>query len=428
MKFSRQPRKTSERQHPSPAYTPSAATTLPDPGHPRRGEATEAEETHEQPLSPGRERVSHLWSDGLGTIGTRSLQVILVVILATGVVIALGRLSVVVIPFTLDIILASALWPLVRRLRRTLSPMLTAWTVLLGALVVIGGVVTGIVATVIHQWDTLANKAVEGFESVRSWLNHLPFDISQGQIDQAFDKGKDLLLSPQVGAGALSGASAAGSFFTGLGLTLVILFFFLKDGDKIWQFFVSWMPERHRDTWQKAGHRARNSFGGYIQGTTIVAAVDAIGIGLVMLFCGVPLAFPLAVVVFLGGYIPLVGATVAGILCVMITLVSNGFWAALIVLIGTIAVQQLEGNLLQPVVMGNTLHLHGMVVLIALTGGSVLGGIVGALISVPLVAALWAMVKVISGREGPLDDPAARKRHKSVRKQAKRRLKAAKRA
>lgn len=372
--------------------------------------------------------MSHLWSDGLGTIGTRSLQVILVVILATGVVIALGRLSVVVIPFTLDIILASALWPLVRRLRRTLSPMLTAWTVLLGALVVIGGVVTGIVATVIHQWDTLANKAVEGFESVRSWLNHLPFDISQGQIDQAFDKGKDLLLSPQVGAGALSGASAAGSFFTGLGLTLVILFFFLKDGDKIWQFFVSWMPERHRDTWQKAGHRARNSFGGYIQGTTIVAAVDAIGIGLVMLFCGVPLAFPLAVVVFLGGYIPLVGATVAGILCVMITLVSNGFWAALIVLIGTIAVQQLEGNLLQPVVMGNTLHLHGMVVLIALTGGSVLGGIVGALISVPLVAALWAMVKVISGREGPLDDPAARKRHKSVRKQAKRRLKAAKRA
>jgi predicted PurR-regulated permease PerM len=391
--------------------------------------ATKADDENEaQPLKPGRERVAHLWSDGLGTVGTRALQIILVVILIAGICIAVSTLSVVMIPLMLDIILASALWPLVRALRRKLSPLLTAWTVLLGAFVVLGGIITGIVATIVHEWDGLVDKAVEGFEQLRDWAEHLPFTISQDQIDELLSKAGKVLTSSQFSASALSGISAAGEFFTGLVLTLVVLFFFLKDGDKIWQFFISWVPERHRSTWQRAGSRARDSFGGYARGTTIVAAVDAIGIGLVMAFCGVPLAFPLAMLVFLGAYIPMVGATVAGILSVLVTLVSNGLWPALIVLIGTVVVQQLEGHLLQPVVMGSTLHLHGLVILLGLAGGTVLGGIVGALISVPLIAAAWAMVKVVSGREGSLDDPEARKRHKRVRKQAKRRLKQAKSA
>lgn len=390
--------------------------------------AGENEDQTSQPLTPSRERVAHLWSDNLGTLGTRSLQIILLIILVTGIFIGISTLSVVVIPVMISTILACALWPLVKLLRKKLSPLLTAWTVLIGAFVVLGGIITGIVATVVNEWDGLATKAVEGFEQLQKWVEHLPISITQDQVDSALSSAGDFLTSASFGSSALSGLSTAGNFVTGLVLALVVMFFFLKDGDKIWQFLVSWVPERHRSTWQKAGSRARDSFGGYLRGTTIVAAVDALGIGLVMLFCGVPLTFPLAILVFLGAYIPMVGATVAGILCVLVTLVSSGFWPAVIVLIGTIVVQQLEGNLLQPVVMANTLSLHGLVVLLGLTGGTVLGGIVGALISVPLIAAGWAMVKVISDREGPLDDPEARKRHKSVRKQAKKRLKSTKRA
>lgn len=384
-----------------------------------------SDETRPAPRTPGHPRVAHLWSDGLGTWATRALQLILVIVLAAGVIFAMHTLTLIVLPLMLDIILASALWPLVRLLRKRISPLLTAWVVLLGAFIVLGGIISGIVATVVHQWDDLAQKSREGFSQVQDLIQHLPVTITQDQIDSALSKAGTYLTSANFGQSALTGLSSVGDFLTGLGLTLVILFFFLKDGDKIWQFFMSWMPERNRGVWERAGLRARDSFGGYLRGTTIVAAADALGIGLVMAICAVPLAFPLAIIVFLGAYIPMVGATVAGVLSVLVTLVTTGTWQAVAVAIGTIVVQQLEGHLLQPVVMGSTLHLHGLVILLSLAGGTVLGGIVGALIAVPLVAAAWAMVKVLSGRESPLDDPQQRKRHRKARRKAKRRLKAA---
>jgi len=376
------------------------------------------------PHTPGSRRLSHLWSDGLGTAGTRALQVILVIVLAAAAVFAMTRLSLVVLPVLLGVILACALWPLVRLLRRWMSPLLAAWVVLLGAFVVLGGIITGIVTSVVSQWADLSAKAQEGFTQVQGWVKDLPFSVSQTQIDEWLQKGVQFVTSSQFGAGALSGLSAAGNFFVGLGTLLVVLFFFLKDGDRMWSFGMSWIPERVRPTWDLSGLRAQQVFGGYVRGTSVVAAVDAVGIGLVMAIVGVPLAFPLAILVFLGGFIPMVGATVAGVISVLVTLVSTGLWQAVAVAIGTIVVQQLEGNLLQPVVMGNTLRLHGLVILLTLTGGSVLGGIVGALISVPLVAAVWAVVKVCTGRETAEDDPAERKRRKRVRKQAKKRAKA----
>lgn len=384
--------------------------------------------TPDAPRTPGRERLAHLWSDGLGTAGSRALQVILVVILASGVVYAMTTLSLVVLPLLLGLILACALWPLIAWLRRHMSPMLAAWVVLIGAFLVLGGMLTGIVTSIVGQWDTLSQKAQEGFAQVQGWAKGLPFQIDQAQIDEWIKKGGEFVTSSQFGSGALSGLSAAGNFFAGTATLLVVLFFFLKDGDKIWGFFLSWIPERHRPTWNRAAIRASGTFGGYARGTTIVAAVDALGIGIVMAVVGVPLWFPLAILVFLGGYIPMVGAAVAGVLSVLVTLVSTGVWQAVAVAIGTIVVQQLEGNLLQPLVMGNALRLHGLVILLSLTGGTVLGGIVGALISVPLVAAAWAAVKVFTGRETAMDDPAIRKRHKRARKEAKKRLKAAKAA
>lgn len=368
-------------------------------------------------LNQSRERrpnftVSQLWTDTLGRLGMRSLQLLIVGTLVGLVVLALLNLTVVVIPTLIAIILACALWPLVRLCRRVMSNVLAAWTVFLGALLVLGGVGTALVFSVINEWSTLVEQAVEGFNQLREWgeqfLGGLALTIDQSQIDSMVNTVTGFLTSAEFGTGAVTTISAAGTFVTSLVLLLVILFFLLKDGDRIWAFFVSWAPEHFKAQTIASGDRAMHTFGGYIRGTAIVAAVDAIGITIALLILQVPLAIPLGVVVFLGAFIPLVGATVAGILATLVALVANGPVVALIVLAAVILVNQLEGNFLQPVVMAQTLNLHALVILMALTAGTVLAGIIGAVLAVPLVAVAWSVVKVWTGREevdglGPVD-------------------------
>lgn len=347
--------------------------------------------------------VAGLWTDVLGRLGVRALQLLLVGAVAGLLVFALLRLTVVVIPALIAIILACALWPLVRLTRRVMPKMLAAWTVFLGSLLVLGGVGTALVFSVINEWSTLVDQAVQGFNELRQVaediMSTMGITIDQQQIDGAIDTVTSFLTSSQFGTGAAMTLSAAGSFITGLVLLLVMLFFFLKDGDRIWAFFISWTPLHFRDNWIASGDKAMQTFGGYIRGTAIIAAVDAVGITIALLVLQVPLALPLGVVVFLGGFIPIVGATIAGALATLVALVANGPIVAVIVLAAVILVQQLESNFLQPVVMAQTLHLHALVILTALTAGTVLSGIVGAVLAVPLVAVAWGVIKVWTGRD-----------------------------
>ena len=347
--------------------------------------------------------VTSLWTDLLGRLGIRSAQLLIVGALATFLIIGMLRLTMIVIPTLLAVIISCALWPLVIKLRRVVSPMLAAWIVFLGSLLILGGIGTGLVFSVIKEWPKLVDQAVQGFnqlnEMVQGFIGTMPFNVDQSQIDNVVETVTGFLTSSQFGTGALNTLSAAGSFVTGMILLLVILFFFLKDGDKIWAFAVSWTPRHYRNKWILSGDRALRTFGGYIRGTATVAAVDALGITATLLIVQVPLAIPLGVIVFLGSFVPMVGATVAGILATLIALVTNGPVVALIVLAAVILVNQLEGNFLQPVVMANALSLHALVVLMALTAGTVLAGIVGAVLSVPLVAASWAVIKVWTGRD-----------------------------
>lgn len=348
--------------------------------------------------------VSGLWTDTMGRLGIRALQLLIIGTVVGVIVIAMLRLTVIVIPTLIALILSCALWPLVMQARKIMSPMLAAWSVFLGSLLVLGGIGTGLVFSVMREWPTLVDQAVEGFNELRELVEGVVGDlgitIDQEQIDSAIDTVTSFATSSQFGTGALNTISAAGSFVTGLVLLLVILFFMLKDGDRIWAFFVSWTPLHFRDKWIMSGDRALHTFGGYIRGTAIIAAVDAIGITTALFILQVPLALPLGVVVFLGSFIPLVGATIAGILATLIALVANGPIVALIVLGAVILVNQLEGNFLQPVVMAQTLNLHALVILMALTGGTVLGGIVGAVLAVPLAAVAWSVIKVWTDREG----------------------------
>ncbi|MGJ9426674.1 AI-2E family transporter [Nesterenkonia halotolerans] len=356
--------------------------------------------------------VPGLWTDVMGRLSIRALQLLLIGAVAALLVFAMLNVAVVVIPALIAIILTCALWPLVHLARRVMPAVLAAWTVLFGSLLVLGGVGAGLFFSVLNQWPTLVDQAGQGFAELRDLVNGLlsnfGITIDQEQIDGAIDSVTSFATSSDFGSGAVSTLGAAGSFITGLILLLVILFFFLKDGDRIWAFFVSWTPQHFRGKWIASGDRAVQTFGSYVRGTALIAAIDAIGITIALLILQVPLALPLGVIIFLGGFIPVIGATVAGALAILVALVANGPVTALIVLAVVIVIQQLDGNLLQPLVMSQTLNLHALVILIALTAGTVLAGVVGALLSVPLTAVAWDIIKVWSGRDKTTEvDPVA---------------------
>jgi predicted PurR-regulated permease PerM len=343
-----------------------------------------------------------LWGDSFGRLATRALQIIVVVVVVAGLVFAMTQLTLVMIPVVLALILASAFAPVMTWMRRKGVPSIVATILaLLAIVVVLGGVGTLIVNAVRNQFGELRDQAVEGFDRVLEWVTTLPIAPSEQQITEARDAVIDFVTSAQFGSGALAGVSAAASFLTGLVLMIVVLFFFLKDGPTIWEFLLRPFEGESYRRAQRIGDKTVSTLGGYVRGTATVAAVDAIGIGLALAILQVPLALPLAALVFLLAFIPLVGATLAGALATLVALVANDVTTALIVLGAVVVVNQLEGNFLQPVVMGRSLKLHALVILIALTIGTVLGGIVGAVLSVPIAAVAWGIVQVWDGPDTP---------------------------
>ncbi len=355
-----------------------------------------------------------LWSRGLGLAATRSLQTLAVLALVAVGVLVITQLSLVFIPVTIALILACAIHPLVAFMRRRGVPsILATWIALIGIIVVLGGVVWVIVLTVRSQWDDLVDSASDGIAQVTSWLNTLPFDFASIDLDDVWAGAGDFLTSASFGRGALAGVSATASFFTGLALMIVVLFFFLKDGPRIWEFLLRPFTGASYERARRIGDKTVDVFGGYIRGTSIVAAADALGIGIGLAILQIPLALPLAVIVFLTAFIPLVGATAAGILAALVALVTHGPLAALIVIGIVVLVNQLEGNFLQPVVMARSLKLHALVILLALTTGTILGGIVGAVLSVPIAAVAWGIITVWDGENTPAK-PFRKKRPEQV--------------
>lgn len=197
--------------------------------------------------------------------------------------------------------------------------------------------------------------------------------------------------------GSAAGAGLATQVLSGMVLTVFLLFFFLKDGAQMWSWFLGWVPTGHATAVNRGGHAVWEVLTGYIRGTTLIAAVDAIGIGAGMLVLGVPLTASLTCLVFLGAYVPIVGAFVSGALATGITLVTLGPTQALVLLGVVVVVQQVEGNLLQPLVMGHTLQLHAVTTVVSVTIGALVGGVLGALVAVPLVAAAYRLM--IQARE-----------------------------
>ena len=343
-----------------------------------------------------------LWADGFGRLGIRSVQIIVVVAVVTGIIFAIQYLTLVTIPLTIALILACAFAPVMGWMRRRGVPPLVATLVTLFTITLLLGLVGWLIVwAVSDQWDALYAQAVEGSQAVVDWVQTLPFAPSQDQLDEWLATVIDFVTSAQFGSGALRGVSAVANFVTGFVLLVTILFFFLKDGPQMWEFVLR--PFRGSDYLRarRIGDKTVGVLGSYMRGTATVALVDAVGILIGLLILGVPLAIPLAVLTFLLAFIPIVGATVAGIIAALVALVANGWFNALLVVGVVVLVNQLEGNFLQPFLMGRSMKLHAFVILVALTVGTVLGGIVGAVLAVPIAAAAWGAVLVWDGPDLP---------------------------
>lgn len=354
-----------------------------------------------KPTEPSRSPRA-LWTDGLGRAGTRSVQILALLALAAVLVFVVMQLTLVVIPVLIALVLAAAISPLVTTLRRRGVPsILATWIALLTLVAVLAGVLWLVVRAFAGQWGELRDQALDGFGELEEYVRGLPFDITEEQIQSVRDSVTGLLQSDAVGSGAIAGVSQTIDFVAGFFIMIVVLFFFLKDGPNIWEFLLRPFEGHRYARGKRVGVATISTLGGYVRGTAIVAAVDAVAIGIGLAIVGVPLVIPLSVLVFLLAFIPLVGATLAGILAALVALVAVGPVEALIVVAIVVAVNQLEGDLLQPVVMGRALRLHPLVILVALTAGTVLAGLTGAVLAVPIAASIWRAVQVWDGPELP---------------------------
>jgi predicted PurR-regulated permease PerM len=299
------------------------------------------------------------------------------------------KLRVVVLPIIAALFITAVLYPLVDRLRRRgWKPLLAAWLVLLGFMIVVGAIGTAVGYPTSREIEDVGESVKEGTEQVLQWAAEGPLDLSEDDIQRYIDEASARLRENQgqIVSGVVAGAVVLGEAIAGIILTLVLTFFFLKDGPLIASWLESLVPRRNRDHGRELARRAWSTIGAYLRGTAIVASVDAILIGILLLVLGVPLVVPLALLTFIGGFFPLIGATLAGIVAALVALVTKGGVQALIVGAGILVIQQVEGDVLQPVIMGRAVRLHPVAILLALTAGGVIAGIVGAFLAVPIAA------------------------------------------
>jgi predicted PurR-regulated permease PerM len=301
----------------------------------------------------------------------------------------LGYLAIVVIPVAIALLLSALLAPAVARLVAWRVPRgLATALVLIGGLAVVGGVLTFVITKFSNGVPALATQVTRSIRQISHWLETGPLHLTQQQLNDVVDKLTTALGADQaaITSGALTTAVTVGEMLTAALLTLFTLIFFLHDGNKIWTFVIGIVPSDVRDRVDVAGRRGFASLVSYVRATAAVAVVDAIGIGVGLAIVRVPLAAPLAALVFLAAFIPIVGAVVAGVVAVLVALVANGFVPALIVLGIVIAVMQLESHVLQPLLLGRAVRLHPLAVVLSIATGVVVAGIAGGLLAVPILA------------------------------------------
>src|SRR5690625_2673872 len=326
----------------------------------------------------------------------------IIAIVGVAMVWALGQLSLVVVPVLVAVLLSSLMTPVVNWLSDQGAPRALAAAV---TMVVAFGFVAVLLTLAGRALGSgivdLADQAVQGLYDFIDWLGEGPLSISQDQLEGYLDDALAAVQDnvQQIVTGAISVGTTVGQVFAGLLIALFCLFFFLRDGRSIWTWMVGLLPQAARAQIDGSALRGWVSLGQYARMQILVAFIDGVGIGVGAWILGVPLALPLGVLVFIGAFIPIVGAVLTGAVAVLVALVDGGIWTAVIMLAIVLGVQQIEGNVLQPFLMGRALRLHPVAVLLAVTAGTVLGGIVGALLAVPIIASVNSAMLYLHGHD-----------------------------
>ena len=348
------------------------------------------------------------------TVAAASWRFVAIVAAGAAVVYVLVHLRVVVLPIILAVLASTLLLPVVRWLqRRRLPDGAAAAAAMVGTFLALALIVAAVAPSVADQFGELRPRAEDGLREAADVLAKPPFNLSERELRDTVDDGIAQLRqnSGPLTKGVQSGAVLLGEIITGLIITVLLTFFLLKDGERMWGYVLSLVGRRGRRDADEVGARVYAALSGYVRGIALVGLVDAILIGLALLIIGVPLIVPLMVITFFAAFVPLIGAFVAGLLAVLIALVSGGVVDALLVLGAVVLVQQVEGHLLYPLLMGRTVNLHPAVILVALGAGGVLAGIVGVFLAVPVAGIVSVVLEYARDRPPPdsplLEDGAA---------------------
>jgi predicted PurR-regulated permease PerM len=335
---------------------------------------------------------------------------LLVILTAAGLLLyLLIQLKVIVVPVIVALFLATLLVPLVRWLEgRGWKHLPAVLTVFGGAVLLIAAIVTGLVPLIGKELDTLRQRADEGIVEVQRYIASRPFGLSEDDLSSYLDQARAWFSENSSGftQGAVRGATLVGEVLTGLILSLFLTFFFVKDSERFTRWILDFAGRHRGHHLREIGSRSATAVSGYLRGQATVGAVDAIFIGIGLAILGVPLVVPLAFLTFVAAFLPLVGAVVAGALAALVALVTKGVTTALIVVGITLLVQQLEGHLLAPLLLGRAVALHPVVIILALAAGAILGGIIGAFLAVPIAAVVTAVGTYLRG--SPVGEPADR--------------------
>ncbi|GGZ94470.1 AI-2E family transporter [Streptomyces echinoruber] len=301
----------------------------------------------------------------------------------------ISAVQLVVLAFVTALLITALLQPTVTRLRRSGVPRgpATALTAVLG-FVVMGLIGWFVTWQVMENIDTLSDQIQDGIDELRKWLLHSPFHVTDKQINRIAKNLREAIgaNTDQITSAGLEGVTVVVEALTGILLTIFSTLFLLYDGERIWAWCLKLVPAAARPGVAGAGPRAWRTLTAYVRGTVLVALIDAIFIGLGIYFLDVPMAVPLAVFIFLFAFVPLVGAVVSGALAVVVALVTQGVFTAVMTLVVVLAVQQIEGHVLQPFILGRAVRVHPLAVVLAVSAGGMVAGIGGAVVAVPLVA------------------------------------------
>lgn len=320
---------------------------------------------------------------------------------------ATSRVLLVFIAVFMALVFTAVLRPVVDFLDRFMPRGLATALSILASILVVAGLFAFVGLSVAGQWESLGEQFNSGIGTLLSLLEDSPLHltVTQEDVQGWIASGQEWLQqnSSTVASQALTSAGSVGQVFAALALATFCTVFFVTRGTEMWRWFLNQLPMRSRESWHLGGEAAWYTFSGYTRGTFIVAAADGILAAIVLLALGVPLAAPLAVLVFIGAFIPLIGAPLAMIIAMVVALAANGILNAVLVGVAIALIGQFEQHVLTPVVMGRQVSLHPVVVALAVASGTLVAGILGAVVSVPLIAVVWAVFSRLRHLDPPTD-------------------------